>query len=97
MYLPKVNIVSIFYSVVPISYCAKFSLLTVGITLCHTVLKKVQEPTLILLTAGWSINPVAQKHNMKSHITNMITVSAENIGTVTEQATDITISVSREW
>ena len=97
MYLPKVNIVSFFYSVVLISYCAKFSLLIVGITLCHTVLKKVQEPTLILLTAGWSINPVAQKHNMKSHITNMITVSAENIGTVTEQAMGTINFVAMEW
>ena len=97
MYLPEVNIFAIFHSVVPISYCANLSLLTVGITLCHTVLKKVQEPTLILLTAGWSINPVAQKHNMKSHITYMITVFAENIGTATEQATAFTISVSLEW
>ena len=80
-----------------ISHFAELSVLIAETTQCRTVLKKVQEPTLILLTAGWSINPVAQKHNMKSHITNMITVSAENIGTVTEQATDITISVSREW
>ena len=54
--------------VLPNSYFSELSELIVEITLFHTALKKVQEPILILLTAGWGILYLIDKSHTPSYI-----------------------------